>query len=109
MGFFIFLTKLMEDKEVDSILKQYRDQIDTIDDELVYLLSRRFNAVCSVWEIKKQFNINAIQPNRWLEVLNKVKENSIEYWLNKDFTNQVWELIHTEAIRLENEIKSKKL
>lgn len=89
----------MENTEL--ILQEYRNQIDTIDKEIVYLLSRRFEAVKSIWDIKKVNNITALQPGRWQEVLDKLKENSVDFWVNYDFLESMWNLIHKEALRLE--------
>lgn len=86
---------------IDIILREYREQIDSIDKEIVYLLSRRFEIVKSVWEIKSKNNVTPLQPNRWQEVLKKVKENWKEYWVSGDFLDEVWELIHQEALKIE--------
>ena len=69
---------------------------------LVYLLSRRFELVSSVWDLKKMVNMQTLQPNRWNEVLQKIKDYSEEYWVNPNFTHEVWELIHKEALSIEN-------
>lgn len=59
-------------QDLDLILQEYRNQIDTIDKELVYLLSRRFEAVKTIWELKKQNKAEALQPWRWQQVLDKI-------------------------------------
>ena len=88
-------------ENIDLILQEYRNQIDTMDREIVYLLSRRFSAVKSIWDIKKLNNINALQPWRWQEVIDKLKENWDEFWVDFDFLENIWNLIHKEALRLE--------
>lgn len=86
---------------IDVILKEYREQIDWIDKELVYLLSRRFEIVKTVWELKKIYKVVPLQPNRWQEVLNKLEENWKNFWVSQDFLKEVWELIHQEALKIE--------
>lgn len=88
-------------ENINLILQEYRNQIDTIDREIVYLLSRRFDAVKSIWDIKRLNNVNALQPWRWQEVLDKLKENWDEFWVDFDFLENIWNLIHKEALRLE--------
>ena len=89
-------------EDIQKALQEFRNQIDTIDKELVYLLSRRFELVSSVWDLKKMVNMQTLQPNRWNEVLKKIKDYSEEYWVNPNFTHEVWELIHKEALSIEN-------
>ena len=89
-------------EDIQKALQEFRNQIDTIDKELVYLLSRRFELVSSVWDLKKMVNMQTLQPNRWNEVLKKIKDYSEEYWVNPNFTNEIWELIHKEALSIEN-------
>jgi len=39
--------------ELDELLVSFRNQIDTIDEEIIYLLSRRFELVKQIGNIKK--------------------------------------------------------
>jgi len=41
--------------ELDEYLKNFREQIDTLDHEIIYLLSRRFTLVEQIGKIKKEF------------------------------------------------------
>jgi chorismate mutase len=53
-----------------ELLKIYRDQIDTLDKEMIYLLSRRFALVKQIGLVKKENNMKPLQEDRWKEVLN---------------------------------------
>lgn len=91
----------MENKE---ILENLRVQIDTLDDELLNLLSRRLEIVKEVWIYKNENNIEPLQKDRWSMVLNNKIEKWNFLWLNKDFVVDIWERIHTEALIIEKNI-----
>lgn len=87
--------------ENSEILQTYRDQIDTIDSEVIYLLSRRFEIVKQIWILKKELDMAPLQPERWQEVLNNLKEDAKEYWVNENLIEDIWNRIHKESLNLE--------
>lgn len=87
--------------ENSELLKIYRDQIDTLDKELIYLFFRRFEIVKQIWLIKKQDNIPALDNDRWQTLLNENLEVSREYWLKDDFIIDIWNRIHSESLKIE--------
>jgi len=87
--------------ENSELLKIYRDQIDTLDKELIYLFFRRFEIVKQIWLIKKQDNIPALDSARWETLLNENLEVSREYWLKDDFIIDIWNRIHSESLKIE--------
>lgn len=92
---------------MDELLKHYRDWIDTLDREIVYLLSRRFDYVKEIWKIKKNsWVINPIDENRWNRVLENIKKEAKDKWLSEEFIENIWNEIHREALNLENKIKN---
>ena len=84
-----------------ELLNIYRDQIDTLDKEIIALFARRFEIVKQIWKIKKEDNISALQTDRW----NKLLEDNIEMWkeylVSEEFIKDVWERIHKESLKLE--------
>jgi chorismate mutase len=87
--------------ENSEILQTYRDQIDTIDSEVIYLLSRRFEIVKQIWILKKELDMAPLQPERWQEVLNNLKEDAKEHWVNENLIEDIWNRIHKESLNLE--------
>ncbi len=59
-------------------LKELRDQIDSIDRELVELFKRRMNVSASVAEYKRQNNMQVLDASRERALLNKISELSGE-------------------------------
>lgn len=88
-------------EHTDILLSELRNQIDTIDKEIVYLLSRRFNLVESIWDIKKVTWMQALQPNRWQEVLDWLSENCSEFWVDEKLIHNIYDLIHKHSLTIE--------
>ena len=89
----------MSNKE---LLQNFREQIDSLDAEILYLLFRRFTLVWEIWKIKKQENIPALQEDRWKHVINEKIEIWSEFGLDKEFIEDIWNRIHKEALKIEN-------
>mgnify|MGYP001765821076 FL=1 len=87
--------------ENNELLKIYRDQIDTLDKELIYLFFRRFEIVKQIWLVKKQEKIQPLDNNRWQTLLNENLEVSREFWLNDQFIIDIWNRIHSESLNIE--------
>ena len=87
--------------ELDELLKNYREQIDTIDFEIIYLLSRRFWLVEQIWKIKKERWENALQPKRWKNLLNNLFLEADNKNIDRKFIEEMWNLIHKEALKIE--------
>ena len=87
--------------ELDTLLENFREQIDTIDNEIIYLLSRRFDLVEQIWNIKKEMWEEAFQPKRWNDLLKKLLEKAKERWVNQNLVKNIWEQIHKEALNIE--------
>lgn len=87
--------------ENSELLKIYRDQIDTLDKELIYLFFRRFEIVKQIWLVKKQEQIIPLDNNRWQKLLNENLGVSREFWLSDEFIIDIWNRIHSESLKLE--------
>ena len=87
--------------EYNELLNTYRIQIDTLDKEIIYLLSRRFEIVNQIWIIKKENNIPALQKDRWEELLNDNIQAGKELLVSESLIRDVWEKIHAESLRIE--------
>ena len=46
-------------------LEEYRKEIDKLDQELIEVLSKRFEVVEKVWEYKKEHDITPLQKWSW--------------------------------------------
>ena len=85
-----------------DLLQNFREQIDSLDREILYLFFRRFTLVNEIWKVKKQLKMPVLQENRWKEVLENKLDIWEEYWLSKEFIEDIWNRIHKEALKIEN-------
>lgn len=85
--------------DLEILLQEYRNQIETIDKEILYLLSRRQNLSQSIWHIKQALWYDTIQVNRWNRVLQYIQEYSQEFWVDQEFSKELWETIHKYSLK----------
>lgn len=81
-----------------------RKEIDDIDNKLIELLSERMEVSDKIAQIKKETNLSVLQMNRWNKLLSDRMEYSKTKGLSEVFTKEIFELIHEESIRLQDEI-----
>ncbi|QUH24829.1 chorismate mutase [Serpentinicella alkaliphila] len=87
-------------KNLDDI----RDQINSIDKEIVTLFEKRLNLVIDVANVKKELGIPILHLNREQEVLNKVADEVN----NKEFIDPVQKLF-VEIMRISKGVQTKLL
>ena len=84
-----------------NMLETYRKQIDEIDEQIIKLLASRLEIVKKVWEWKKENSMQPLQPSRWQQVLESRKQLAKKFWISEELIEKIWNLIHEEALRLE--------
>jgi len=96
-------------KEITSNeLEIYRQEINDIDKNICNLLSERMNLSKQIAEIKIAKDMTVFQPNRWQEVMDKIISISKEQGLNKEFIKEIYNVIHQESIKIQENIVNKK-
>ena len=88
-------------------LEALREKIDTIDQELVDLLSTRSKLIEKIGEYKKDNNVTAFQLERWNEIMKTRPEWGQQANLAQDFIRELYRIIHDESIRIQTEIMNK--
>lgn len=90
--------------EIEHIeLIRLREKIDSIDNQLIELLSQRMEVVRQMAHYKKSHNISILQLKRWREIIESRILKAEELKLNKEFIKLMLEAIHLEAIRIQSE------
>lgn len=79
-------------------LEYLREKIDSIDKQMLELLSKRMNIIEQIGEYKKNNNIAVFQLKRWKEIINQRLEFGKELNLSPEFIKQILEIIHKESI-----------
>lgn len=96
-----------DSKNSTQILEKYRNQIDSIDNQIIELLSQRMSVIKNIGQLKKQKNISAFQINRWRKMIRSRIEFGNKIGLNKSFLKKMLQIVHKESIRIQNQIMNK--
>lgn len=94
----------VDDAEFKQALEQLRGQIDHLDAELLAVLSRRMSVAEKIGMIKRENDVTILQPNRWGEIMEKVKRQSQMLNLSEEFLGKILEAIHVESINRQNSV-----
>ena len=54
-----------------------------------------------IWEIKEKEKISVLQKKRWEKLLRNNIEKGLEFWISKDFIIDIWNRIHKESLKIE--------
>lgn len=81
-----------------QILENYRQQIDSIDSEILELLGKRFAIVREVGKYKAEKGMNVVQEKRMHEVLDRVSclagEKNIDHALVREIYKMMIDYAH---------------
>lgn len=96
---------VIKDKTKTSTkLDMMRMEIDDLDEQLMILLSRRFNICDDIGWLKKTRKLTILQNQRYNAILDKAIQSAEKYGIDKEFTHRLIELIHEESIRRQLEL-----
>ncbi len=90
--------------QFDNKLEMLRNRIDTIDNELLEVLSSRMDIVREIGRFKKESNVTALQINRWSQIMEDRISLGGKLNLSKDFVQMLFQLIHEDSVRMQTEI-----
>ncbi len=93
--------------EFENKLEELRAKIDEVDYELIDIIARRLDLVKQIGEYKRNSNITILQLKRWRNVIQDRLKKGVEKGLSKKLLIDLFELVHEESIRLQNEIMNK--
>lgn len=88
----------------DRVLEQYREKIDSIDNQLIELLSQRMNIIKHIGKYKRDKNISIFQLRRWEQILKTRNLLGKELGLSEEFIKKILQIVHKESISLQSEI-----
>ncbi len=92
------------DDSKHQFLVHLRNEIDTIDDQLIETLARRMNIVGQIGKFKKEQNITILQAQRSRHIFYDRIEKGKKLMLNPAFLREILKAIHNEAVRIQVEI-----
>jgi len=90
--------------EFENRLDMLRNRIDTLDAELLEILSSRVEIVKQIGRYKKENNVTALQISRWSQLMNSRVNIGKKLDLNETFVKILFQLIHEDSVRMQTEI-----
>lgn len=90
-------------KQCTTNIDYVRLEIDDIDSKIIQLLSWRMSCVGEITQYKKKNNVPIFQKDRWQQVLDSRTEQAWKFELNEEFIEQIFNVIHSESVRLQSE------
>jgi chorismate mutase len=94
----------IDDKGFLNQLEELRNQIDSIDFQLIELVASRMNVSERMGEYKYKNNVTVLQMERWLEILRNRTEHGTLLNLEPSFIERIMTLLHQESIRIQTSI-----
>lgn len=90
-----------------SALRHCREQIATIDDELISLLAARLSLSEQIADIKRADNISIYQPRQWDIKLQQCLDKAAQLNVDQQFIREIYERIHLHSIRVQEDRNNK--
>ncbi|MCD4769454.1 MAG: bifunctional 3-deoxy-7-phosphoheptulonate synthase/chorismate mutase type II [Bacteroidales bacterium] len=88
-------------------LEELRNQVDSIDFQIVELISRRMEISDQLGDYKYHNNVAVLQMERWMEVLRTRNKHAARLGIDTTFTEKLLKLFHQESIRRQIEVMNK--
>jgi chorismate mutase len=93
-----------DNPQFENQLEVLRNRIDSLDTELLEVLSSRMDIVREIGTYKKEHNVTALQINRWAQLMEDRVRLGEKLNLNRSFTQILFQLIHEDSVRMQTEI-----
>jgi chorismate mutase len=87
-----------------NMLEHLRENIDSLDEQILSLMSERMSIARNIGQYKKDNNMTVLQVERWNEILRTRLQSGEIKELNRDFILKFYSLIHDESIRQQTEV-----
>lgn len=89
-------------------LAMLRRQIDSLDNELLDVLGRRFAVCRDIGQYKKEHRMTIVQAGRFDTVMNSRVAAGVELGMDADFMSSLLSAIHEESVRQQLEILNRR-
>jgi chorismate mutase len=88
-------------------LSVLRDEIDSLDDEIMQKMSARMKVSERIGQYKKENNVTILQVNRWEEILQTRAAMGKAMGLDEGFVRDFLRLLHHESIQVQTKVMNK--
>ncbi|WP_185856478.1 bifunctional 3-deoxy-7-phosphoheptulonate synthase/chorismate mutase type II [Blattabacterium cuenoti] len=91
-----------ENNQIQKNLDSLRIFIDELDENIIALLAERMKISKQLGTLKKGSDVSILQPNRWVEIMNKSIKLGKNLGLSEELLKGVFKLLHKESIKIQN-------
>ena len=85
---------------LDNRIKDFREKIDRLDDQLIDIIVERLSLTLDIGEIKKEINLNITDNNREQEIINRMTQR-LNGRLNPKEIEKIFNLIFQISKKLQ--------
>lgn len=103
----IYRSTSVKDEKFISILETLREKIDSIDQQMLELLSQRMGIVEEIGKYKSKNEVTILQLRRWEKIINTRIKLGKKLGLSEDFIKNLLQLVHKESIQKQTEVMNK--
>ena len=96
-----------ENKDFELVLESLREQIDSIDQQMLELLSQRMHIVEDIGKYKSKNEVAILQLRRWEKIISTRIKLGEKLGLSRDFIKKLLQLVHKESIQRQTEVMNK--
>ncbi len=108
LNFILNTLVLREETGTTESLSLLRQQIDTIDNELLEILNKRMRVSREIGQYKKEHRMPVLQAGRYDDIMQSRVKLAEEMGMSGDFMKAVLSAIHEESVRQQIEILNKR-
>jgi chorismate mutase len=87
-----------------TMLMSLRDQIDSLDGEILQLLAERMSVAEKIGRIKRENDVRILQSLRWESIAERTMARSASLGLSTEFLQTLLDAIHVESINHQNKV-----
>lgn len=104
VGTLTFPSPSSDNTDYTNFIEQTRNQIDSIDAQILELLSNRMRMVEQIGEYKRDNNVTVIQRTRWERISQSRTELGKQLGLSEEYIKSLLQLVHKESIKRQADI-----
>lgn len=104
LNFIINTLVLRDETHTTENLTLLRQQIDTLDNELLEVLNKRMRVSREIGQYKKEHRMPVLQAGRYDDIMQSRVKLALEMGMSSDFMKSVLSAIHEESVRQQIEI-----
>ena len=93
-----------DSQSYQTMLMSLREQIDSLDSEILQLLAERMSVAENIGRIKRDNDVRILQALRWESIAERTLARSASLGLSIEFLQTLLDAIHVESINHQNKV-----